>query len=140
LVGRPSTRIQISSGYTQLIGKVTKSNRAGEKDQTLTNTPKHSGNLWLSYLVSERWDIGIGAFALSERYGATTADASTGKKRRVAGYMTTNAMAKYRVNDDMDIQLNLSNIGNVEYFDSLHPAHLVPGAGRTALLSTQFRL
>ncbi|RYZ55410.1 MAG: TonB-dependent siderophore receptor [Proteobacteria bacterium] len=140
LVGRPSPLFQISSGYTHLIGKVTESNRAGEKDQTLTNTPKHSGNLWVTYLASDRWDFGVGVFALTERFGATTTDVATGLKRKVAGYTTTNAMAKYRVTPDMDVQLNLSNIGDVEYFDSLHPGHLIPGAGRTALLSTQFRL
>jgi catecholate siderophore receptor len=140
LVGRPTSRIQLSSGYTHLIGKVTESNRIGEKDRTMTNTPKHSANLWVSYIISDRWDAGLGVFTLSERFGATTPDAATGRFRKVNGYTTTNAMAKYRLTDDMDVQLNLSNIGDVEYFDALHPGHLVPGAGRTALLSTQFRI
>ncbi len=140
LVGRPTPRVQVSSGYTHLIGKVTESNRAGEKNQTLTNTPKHSGNIWLSYLASERWDIGLGVFALSERFGSTVPDAATGNKSKVDGYVTTNAMAKYRLSEEMDVQLNLTNLGNVDYIDSVHPSHLVPAAGRTAILSTQFRI
>lgn len=140
IVGHPAPKLQISSGYTYLLAKVIETNRPAEKNQLLTNTPKHSANLWGSYAIAERWDLGAGLFAVSSRRGSTLMDASTGKFRQVKGYTTVNAMTKYRLSDDVDLQLNLSNVGDTKYIDSLHPGHLIPGVRRTAILSTEFRI
>ena len=38
----------------------------------------------------------------------------------------------------VSLQLNLNNLTNNQFYDQLHPAHVVPGAGRTALLTLNF--
>ena len=48
-------------------------------------------------------------------------------------------MAKYSLNEHIDLQLNVSNIFNTFYYDQVHPSHMVPGAGRTALLTVDFK-
>jgi catecholate siderophore receptor len=48
-------------------------------------------------------------------------------------------MAKYSVGAHLMLQLNVSNLTDKNYFDQLHPFHVVPGPGRTALLSLQMR-
>jgi catecholate siderophore receptor len=49
------------------------------------------------------------------------------------------AMVKYRVTDNIELQLNVYNIADHFYYDQVHPGHVVPGAGRSALLSANFR-
>ena len=49
-------------------------------------------------------------------------------------------MAKYPVRPGIDLQLNAYNITNTQYYDLLHPAHVVPGSGPSVLLTTSFKL
>ena len=44
-----------------------------------------------------------------------------------------------QLNEHIDLQLNVSNIFNTFYYDQVHPSHMVPGAGRTALLTVDFK-
>ena len=39
----------------------------------------------------------------------------------------------------IDLRLNLYNLNNAYYFDRLGGGHLIPGAGRSANISTTFR-
>jgi catecholate siderophore receptor len=56
------------------------------------------------------------------------------------GYVTVQAMAKLPVRPGLDLQLNAYNITNTRYHDLLHPAHVVPGAGPSVLLTANFKL
>jgi outer membrane receptor for monomeric catechols len=47
-------------------------------------------------------------------------------------------MAKYTVNAKFDVQLNVYNIGDTYYYDMLHPAFVIPGAGRSAMLTLNY--
>ena len=44
-------------------------------------------------------------------------------------------MAKYPLTDSVSSQLNIYNIINESYYDQIHPSHVVPGAGRPAMLT-----
>ena len=48
-------------------------------------------------------------------------------------------MAKYTINENVSVQVNIYNLLDKYYIDTVHPAHLLPGAARTALLTTSFR-
>ena len=48
-------------------------------------------------------------------------------------------MAKYPVTEHVSLQFNLNNLTDNQFYDLLHPAHVVPGAGRTALLTLSFK-
>jgi catecholate siderophore receptor len=54
------------------------------------------------------------------------------------GYMTLDAMAKYTINDQMDVQLNVYNLTDKLYYDMMHFAFVVPGAGRSAMLTLNY--
>jgi catecholate siderophore receptor len=47
-------------------------------------------------------------------------------------------MAKYAINEKIDLQVNVYNIGNKYYYDMLHPAFIVPGAGRSATFTLHY--
>ena len=47
-------------------------------------------------------------------------------------------MAKYDISEKLSLQLNVNNIFDKYYYEGLHNFHVVPGAGRTALLTLNF--
>jgi len=44
-------------------------------------------------------------------------------------------MGRYRISDKLTLKLNLTNLTDAYYFDQLHPFHVVPGPGFTAMLA-----
>jgi catecholate siderophore receptor len=47
-------------------------------------------------------------------------------------------MAEHRLNEHVRLQANIYNIANRYYYDQLHPAHIILGAGRSALIGLKF--
>ena len=60
---------------------------------------------------------------------------------KLDAYTVVDAMVSYQVTDAIGIQLNAQNLFDEEYFDRAHGggAHVIPGLGRTVILSTNFR-
>ena len=58
--------------------------------------------------------------------------------RKVDCYATLDTMVSYRVNQHLDLRLNLSNLNNEYYFERLGGGHLVPGPSRYVLFTTNF--
>jgi catecholate siderophore receptor len=137
--GRLTERWEIFTGYAYLDSEVRKSGRPLEVEQRVANAPMHTANLWTSYAFRRGLQIGGGANLVTERYANTsTPDPITGQFKTVPGYVVYNAMAKYPLGPRLALQLNVYNLTNKDYIDTLHPNHLIPGAGRSALLTTSF--
>jgi catecholate siderophore receptor len=49
-------------------------------------------------------------------------------------------MAKYPIAEKVSLQLNVYNLTDNKYYDQLHPSHVVPGAGTTALFTLTFKI
>jgi catecholate siderophore receptor len=148
---------QVYGGYSYMYGVIDKSpvqGIASDLGNRLSNVPAHTFNLWTTYRFDETpYEIGGGINVVSSRYAASnpriicpsagTCNASTPGAvaflTRVPGYATVNAMAKYYVNEKLDLQLNLNNIFNTFYYDQVHASHMVPGPGRTALLTVDYK-
>jgi catecholate siderophore receptor len=136
LVGRLTRIWNLRAGYTYMDSETTKSTPGGPLvGEPLTITPKNSASLWSDIYLPMGFSLGIGALSVSSRLGQNTAASYL----IAPGYTTFDAMAKYRVTDNIQLQLNISNLTDKYYFDQLHPFHVVPGPGRTALLSLQAR-
>jgi catecholate siderophore receptor len=109
----------------------------------LANTPAHTANLWTTYKLP--WwalEVGGGINVVSSRFAATTPTTAGGVNffKEVPGYWTLSAMAKLPITENVSFQLNLTNLTDNKYYDQLHPAHVVPGAGTTALFSLLFKI
>jgi catecholate siderophore receptor len=78
---------------------------------------------------------------VSSRFAATTPTKAGGVLfwKEAPGYWTLSAMARYPLNDHMDVQVNLANLTDAYYADQLHPSHVVPGPGRSALFTVNFK-
>jgi catecholate siderophore receptor len=96
-------------------------------------TPKHSASLWTSYLLSSQWRVAGGINHRGEQ-------SPEGNRNVVAPAFTTlDAMAEYSFSDATALKLNVNNLTNKLYADTLYRGFYGPGAPRTVQLSLKTR-
>ncbi|MEP7271399.1 MAG: TonB-dependent siderophore receptor [Acidobacteriota bacterium] len=130
-VGSVTSHWRVFAAYTFMDSKVIDSNLATEVGKALINTPRNSFNIWNIYSVG-KLTLGGGPRFVGKRYGNNI------NTRFVDNYWTLDAMVSYPVAKQLDLRLNLYNLNNAYYFDRLGGGHLIPGAGRSVMLSTSF--
>jgi catecholate siderophore receptor len=143
LNGDVTEKLQVFTNYTFMDAKIVESTSAATAPRVgsqMPGAPKHTFNFWGTYKMVPKFHIGFGATALSNRATMLTPNSSTTGAREVPGYVTYNAMAKYIVNPKLDFQLNVYNLTNKYYFDTIYPAHAVPGAGMYGLLTMNVKI
>ena len=134
LIGRITENWQLTAGYAYLDSHVVKSAPgAAPVGSPLTNAPKNAFTFFSEYKLGGGFEVGGGGQYVSSRLAKNTAPIL-----KAPGYWTFDAMVKYDLSAKMSLQLNVSNIFDKYYYDQLHPFHVVPGPGRTALLSLNF--
>lgn len=107
-------------GYTYLDSEV-RSNGANTtltQGQEFPNTPKHTASLWTTYSVTNDISVGGGIFIVGKQYGSNAA-----VRRYIPGYTRFDAMAAYRINRNVSVQLNLLNLTDKRYFTSTYSTH-----------------
>lgn len=123
----------VLGGYSLLDSKIVKSNNSAEVGKRLQNTPRNSFNIWMTYMLFGKLNVGGGPRFVGKRYG------NNSNTRFVDSYWTLEGMVSYPITDYMDLRLNLYNLNNAYYYDRLGGGHVVPGAARSANLSLGFR-
>lgn len=135
---------QVFAGYSLLKSELVKAGLNGRNGvvagtpshsgNTMPNTPKNTLSLWSTYAATPRVTVGGGAFYVDKVWG------DTGNTVYVPAYTRYDAMASYKLNKHVDVQLNVQNLTDKNYYDKAHRSHsAVQGAGRTALLTTTLR-
>lgn len=98
------------------------------------NVAKNSATLWTTYAVTPALTLGAGAVAMDKVYGNAT------NTKFVPGYVRYDAMARYNVNKNVDLQLNLNNLSDERYFTKAYSSHYATEAeGRSAVLAVNFK-
>ncbi|MFJ3045484.1 TonB-dependent receptor [Herbaspirillum chlorophenolicum] len=135
--GRITRDWQVAANYTYLDAQVIgASGLDGTLGKIPVNTPKHTLTTWSTYDVAPHWQVGGGATYMSQRYANAT------NTVQVGGYTRWDATVAY-LQKDYDIRLNLFNLTNKMYYDALIQSdggRSVPGSGRTAMLSVNYRM
>lgn len=143
--GKITDKWDITAGYSYLDTEMTNPGpsctRAGvctypnpAKGKQLPNVPENSATLWTTYKVLPELTLGAGAIAMDKVYG----DAANTKF--VPGYVRYDAMARYNVNKNVDLQLNVNNLADTRYFTKAYASHYATEAeGRSAVLSVNFK-
>ena len=137
-----ASRWDVLGSYANLDGKLISSNYyPAAIGAQLANVPRNTFNFWSTERLPWQWDTGIGGNFVSSRTASSTVpfDPITGLVKEVPGYWVFNAMAKHRLTEHVDLQINVNNIANRCYYDELHPAHIVLGPGRSALVGLKFK-
>jgi catecholate siderophore receptor len=108
----------------------------------LANTPQDSANLWTTYNLQHGFLVGYGLNYTSWVW-ATANDATPTaiyNRATIPGWVVHNLMATYTWNKHFNLQLNVGNLFDKEYFTQLRTVSTTsgwvnPGAGRTATLA-----
>lgn len=140
--GNLTDRWSVFGGYTYLDAEQTKagtgsdSNQIGAADaegKQLWNTPEHSASLWTTYDLLDQLTVGGGMFYMDKVY------ADPSNNGFIPSYVRWDAMAKYDLTENLDLQLNVLNLTDERYFASTYFRHFaVPGPGRSAMLTLNF--
>ena len=139
---RLTSRWDLLTGYALLDAKLIDSvYYPAAVGARLANVPRNTFNFWSTYRLPWQMETGLGASYASSRTASTTApfDPITGLVKEVPGYWVFNAMASKRLTEHLSLQINVNNIANRYYYDQLHPAHIVLGPGRSALVGLKFK-
>jgi catecholate siderophore receptor len=134
--GHLTRKWEVFAGYTFLDAKTIESGNPALVGKTLQNVARNALNLWTEYEFSETWEVGAGANWLGPRF------ADFGETARVPGYVVWNAMVSYRLSDKVQLQLNGLNLFNklywaAPYYMGVAENHVIPGAGRSGMLSVR---
>ena len=132
LAGRVGERWQLTSGYTHLDSEQVQSAAGrGAGRQPAPNAPEDTFTSWATLSRSRsRFEVGAGARYVSDQLAQNMPPV-----KAVESYWALDAMGKYRVSEQLTLKLNLTNLTDEYYLDQLHPFHVVPGAGLTAVLA-----
>ncbi|WOE30512.1 MULTISPECIES: TonB-dependent receptor [unclassified Acinetobacter] len=142
--GNITEKWAVSAGYTYLDSKATKNgfscrnnkctDQSGYNGNQLPNVPKNSATLWTTYQVLPQLMIGGGAVAMDKVYG------DLANEKWVPGYVRYDLVARYNVNENVNLQLNVNNVTDKRYFTKAYASHYATEAdGRNAVLSLNFK-
>jgi catecholate siderophore receptor len=136
-IGHLTEELEITAGYTHLNSQTLQSSNAASVGAPLLNTAANQANAWLVYEFHNPWKVGAGLNYLGRRA------ADIDNTAHVPGYVTFDTMVQYRLASHVSVQLNGYNLANRyyfanSYFSSPVENHVVPGAGRSGLLTVSF--
>jgi catecholate siderophore receptor len=139
--GRLTDRWEILSSYTFMHSEVVSSNYYPlSVGLPLQNVPQNLFNLWTEYRLPRGFEVGAGSnFVGARDANSTTLTSPTTLIEKAPEYWTFNAMAKYELNEHISMQVNVNNLLDRFFLDELHPGHVIPGAGTSALFGGKFR-
>ena len=127
--GRLMTGWDVYGGYSFMSSKIVESNTPADLTNDLTLTPRHSFNLWSTFLLP--WEITGGA-------GAQFMDAvfrNSANTTEVPSYWLFNAMASRDLGSHLTLRFNATNITDEQYVDRVGGGHFIPGMGRSVSLT-----
>jgi catecholate siderophore receptor len=133
IAGRLLPDLNIFGGYTYLDSEFIDSPDPNIEGNKLLNVPEHSATLWATYDFLEKWQIGGGPTYVSSRYNNAPNDA------RIEGHVLWDATIAYQLTKNVQLRLNGINLTNDLYYSNISGGHVVPGNGRTFILSTSFK-
>jgi catecholate siderophore receptor len=92
-------------------------------------TPRHSASLWTTYRVAPQWRLGLGLNYRGEQ------NPEGARHVTAKAFTTVDAMAEYTIDASQSLKLNVSNLSDELYADSLYRGFYAPGAARQVQLS-----
>lgn len=115
LTGRMTEHWNLFANYTFLNSETLQAadtaSGIARKGQALGNTPPRSLNLWTTYEWPAGWTLGYGTRYVSER------NVTSSTQAKLDAYWVHNAMLSYKVNRNLDLQLNVNNLFDKDYVE-----------------------
>lgn len=141
--GSPLPGWQIAGGYTYVMAKYTKDGNPNNIGKRLaTDEPRHLFKLYTNYRLPgalDKWNIGASAYAQDK-----TSHTDVGYNTVQGAYAIFGLMGGYKVNDNIQLKLNIDNIFDRAYYQSLDYAWSGGlaryGAPRNVLLTLNYKM
>lgn len=136
LAGSITDQWDIWAGWTYLDPKIVKytSDKNVYDGKQLKFIAKHSANLWTTYKLHPQWTVGGGVTYVGKRF------VDDANKLELPSHLVWDAMVRFDVNKQVDLQLNVNNIGNTRVYDASHVGLFANvGYGRSVTLNANFR-
>lgn len=134
--GSITSKWNIWAGYTYMDPKVLNNyNRDGKSlaGKRMQFIPKQTATLWTTYQLDPKWTVGGGVTYTGMRY----VDAEN--KYQLPSNTVVDAMVKYQVNKQFDLQLNVNNLTNTRIWDASHEGLFANvGHGRSIMLNASY--
>ncbi len=145
--GRLTPNWEITAGYTYLAPRAVGLVTAGMPGP-IPNTTNNQGNIWTTYDFDDGLKLGTGLNYVGDAMPAPTrcpTEPGTLIVAKVPAYVTWDAMVGYQIDDRWGLQLNGYNLTDAffyanSYFTRPNENHVIPGPGRTLLLTVAMSL
>jgi catecholate siderophore receptor len=132
--GRITDEWSVNLGYDHLSSGTTQTAPGGPPiGFPLPFAPHANLDFWSTYQIIPELEVGAGGQYVGSRYAQTTAPVEL-----APSFVTFDAMAKWSIDPRFDLQVNVYNIADKYYYDMMHFAFVVPGAGRSAMFTLNF--
>ena len=142
VTGRVTPDWMVFGGYTYMDSELVRGayNSVNQGEQ-LANTPEHTFSLFTTYNLTDAFSFGGGAYYVSDSFGGNQGGAGGGANRVFApAYWKFDLYAAYRIRENLDLQLNVKNVGDEDYITQTNGVHHADyGPGRQAILTLNVR-
>lgn len=139
VAGRISPQWDVFAGIGLLRAVIDKagSNAAGlaEVGQNPGLSPSRQASLFTTYRIGDKWRIGGGFTAVSQNKPAN----SVASNNRAPGYVNADALVEYNINQANAIKLNIDNLFDKVYYNTLYRGFAAPGAERSVRVTLTSR-
>lgn len=137
--GNLTPRLALFGGYTYLDATIRQAFNPALEGAPFANVPKHNFSMLATYALSSQLTVGGQAYYRSRVYGGQSAAGSA----YLPSYWRFDAVARYRVTDNIEARVNVLNIADKRYYDAIYRSgtpfsYVAPG--RSATLSVSVKL
>lgn len=140
LDGELNKNLKLAAAYAYTDAKVSRGDNLILPGSRFPNVPRHSGNLVLKQnfqLAGHASGLGLGIQHIGERYG----DVAISSQFMLPAYTTVKLLADYRINRQMQLNLQVNNLFNRQYYASAYSQLWVqPGSERQVRVNLRVSL
>lgn len=129
--GRITPQWDVFAGVAFMKAVIDESTATAEIGQNPGLSPSRQANLFTTYRISDQWRIGAGLTAVSQNKPAN----SVLTLNRAPGYVKADALVEYRINDSNTLKLNIDNLFDKVYYNTLYRGFAAPGDERSVRLT-----
>ena len=112
IAGRINPNWQVHGSYSYQDAAL-----AGNDSVRLGQVPKHQASLWNRYDFNDAFGAGVGIIHQSSQFAAIRTSATT---TRLPSFTRVDAALYYDVSEAVQVQLNVENLFDTEYFSDAH--------------------
>ncbi len=127
----------VTGGYSYLHARITQGNDDDNLSEQLPNTPPNTFSLWSKYRALPQLTIGGGAYYRDKQIGYAGYGA---EPEAIDSYWRFDVMASWQIVPAFNVQLNVQNLANKLYYAKSFYWYATPAAGRTWLLTAEYKL